>query len=146
MDPRAARLTTVAECEALARNATDRGAPEIATDARRRALQIRAALHGEVTAVENECLQAVYAYEDVLSDNRGKRVSASRTWQMIKRHGVLPAVERIVTKRQVSSGFRALAAMGLSDFAFEAVVLRHPGSFSAQAIEISRSRMASGYV
>ena len=62
---------------------------------------------------------------------------------MIKRHGVIPAVERVVTKREVSSGFTALAAMGLQDYAFEAVVLRYPESFSSEAVAISQERMAA---
>ncbi|WP_212745070.1 hypothetical protein [Hydrogenophaga sp. 2FB] len=61
---------------------------------------------------------------------------------MIKRHGVIPAVERVVTKREVSSGFTALAEMGLQDYAFESVVLRFPESFSQEAVSISRDRMA----
>jgi hypothetical protein len=141
MDPRAKRLTTVEQCQNLAMNAQSLGAPELAADARKRALQIRAAVHGELPAVESECLQAVYAYEETLSAQKGKRQPASRTWQMIKRHGVVPAVERVVSRRQVSTGFTSLAEMGLREFAFEAVVLRHPKSFSSKAVEISRKRM-----
>ena len=60
---------------------------------------------------------------------------------MIKRHGIIPAVERVVTKREVSSGFTALAGMGLMEFAFEAVILRHPESFSEEATAMSLRRM-----
>lgn len=60
---------------------------------------------------------------------------------MIKKHGIIPAVERVVTKREVSSGFTALAEMGLMDYAFEAVILRHPESFSEEAISMSKQRM-----
>ena len=88
-----------------------RGAPDLADQARKRAVQIRAEAHGAQSEVEQECLQAVYAYEEVLSAQKSKRQPASRTWQMIKRHGIIPAVERVVTKRQVSSGFTALAEM-----------------------------------
>jgi len=143
MDPRVARLKSPAECEVFAQNARERGAPELADEARRRAVQLRAESHGATTDVERECLEAVYAYEEVLSANRGKRQPASRTWQMIHRHGVLPAVERIVTKRAESVGYTALAEMGLLDLAFEAVVLRHPECFSAEAIARSRERLES---
>lgn len=142
MDPRVARLKTIVECETFAQNARERGAPELADQARRRAVQLRAAAYGAVTEIERECLQAVYAYEEVLSAQKGRRQAASRTWPMIKRLGIIPAVERVVTKRELSSGFTALADMGLHDYAFEAVVLRHPESFSAEAVAISRERMA----
>lgn len=142
MDPRVQNLKTINECETFAKNARERGAPELADQARMRAVQLRAQAHGAKTEAECECLQAVYAYEEVLSYQKRRRQPASRTWQMIKRLGVIPAVERVVTKREVSSGFTALASMGLKDFAFEAVVLRHPTAFSEEAIAISRQRMA----
>jgi hypothetical protein len=122
-------------------NARERGAPELSDQARRRAVQVRAEAHGAKTEVERECFEAVYAYEEVLSAQKGKRQPASRTWQMIKRHGIIPAVERVVTKREVSSGFTALAEMGLMEFAFEAVIVRHPASFSEEASTMSIRRL-----
>ena len=141
MDPRISKLTTVADCESFAVNARDRGALELADQARMRAVQIRADVHGASSEVERECLRAVYAYEEVLTAKKGHRQPANRTWQMIKRHGIIPVVERVVTKREVSSGFTALAEMGLMAYAFEAVILRYPGSFSPDAIAMSRLRM-----
>lgn len=126
MDPRVANLKNVTDCESFAVNARERGAPDLADQARKRGIQIRAEVYGATSAVERECLSAVYAYEEVLSAKKGKRQPASRTWQMIKRLGIVPAVERVVTKREVSTGFTALAEMGLMEFAFEAVILRHP--------------------
>ncbi len=61
---------------------------------------------------------------------------------MIKEHGVLPAVERIVLKRSESVGYTALAEMGLKEFAFEAVILRHPEHFSPEAVARSRERLS----
>lgn len=142
MDPRVVRLKTIVDCDNFAANARDRGAPELVEQARKRAVQIRAEAYGASTAVERECLQAVYAYEEVLSAQKGKRQPASRTWQMISRHGITPSVERVVAKREVSAGFTALAEMGLMEFAFEAVILRHPEHFSKEAIAISKQRLA----
>ncbi|WP_287708846.1 hypothetical protein [Accumulibacter sp.] len=114
----------------------------MADEARQRAVQLRAEAHGATTEVERECLEAVYAYEEVLSAQKGKKVRAGRTWPMIDEYGVIPAVERIVMKRQESVGFTALAAMGLKDFAFEAVILRHPAHFTLEAVARSRKRLA----
>ena len=141
MDPRVTRLKSPAECESFAQNARERGAPDLADQARKRAVQLRAEAHGANTEAERECLEAVYAYEEVLSVNKGRRQPASRTWQMIHRHGIIPAVERIVTKRAESAGYTALAQMGLLEMAFESVVLRYPDLFSAEAIARSRERM-----
>lgn len=141
MDPRVSRLKTLVECANFAKNARDRGAPELADQARRRAVELRAEAHGVTSEIERECLQAVYAYEEVLSAQKGKRQPASRTWQMIRRHGILPAVERVVARKEESSGYTALVEMGLTDFAFEAVILRHPEAFSPEAVARSKARM-----
>lgn len=141
MDERVKRLISVRECEALAANARERGALDLADQAQRRAIQLRAQERGATTDVERECLEAVYAYEEILSAKKGRRQPASRTWQMIKKHGIVPAVERVVTKREESSGYTELAKMGLKEFAFEAVILRHPEHFSEAAIARSKERL-----
>jgi len=137
MDPRVAKLKSVEECENFAKNASERGHPELAVQARERAIQLLAQSHGAKLSVERECLEAIYALEDV----RGRR--ASRTWQAVKRHGIIETVERVVSRPQVSEGFKMLDEAGLKDYAFENVVLRHLKSFSAGAVEISRQRLGN---
>jgi hypothetical protein len=83
MDPRVANLKTVADCDSFGVNARSRGAPHLADQARKRAIQIRADAYGAASEVERECLLAVYAYEEVLSARKGKRQPASRTWQLL---------------------------------------------------------------
>ena len=135
------KLKNPKECANLEKNALDRGHTELALQARRRAIEMRAQAHGATTQAERECLEAVYAYERVLSDQRRKTIRASRTWQMIKRHGIIGAVERAVNRPTETSGYRALVEKGLEQFAFEAVILRHPQVFSAEAVECSRQRV-----
>jgi hypothetical protein len=50
---------------------------------------------------------------------------------MVKRHGILGAVERAVNRKDETIGYTALVEMGLEDYAFEAVVMRYPKSFFA---------------
>lgn len=45
MDPRVAKLKTPKECETFAKNARERGGPQLADEARQRAVQIRAEAH-----------------------------------------------------------------------------------------------------
>jgi hypothetical protein len=144
MDPRAARLKTVEQCEILAENALKGGYHQLAKDCRERAVQLRAEKHGAKTEAEKECLEAIYALEAVRSEANGRTTKAARTWQAIKRHGIIPTVERVVARPQVSDGFKALEEMGLKRYAFEAVVLRHPDMFSPEAVEISRRRLGEG--
>lgn len=141
MDDRVAKLKTPGECAVFAKNATERGRPDLALDARVRTVQLRAESFGATSEVERECIEAVFAYEEVLSDKAGRRQSASRTWPMIKRHGVIEAVERVVKRKADASGYTALVKMGLKDYAFEAVILRHPSVFSAEAVASSRDRL-----
>lgn len=140
MDDRIARLTTPEECEQVALNVESR-LPDLAREARRRAVELRAAAHGAKSDAEREALEAVYAYEKVLSSIKGKNVRASRTWQMIKRHGIIIAVERAVNRQKETAGYKALVDMGMQDFAFEAVVCRHPSVFSPETLRHSQERV-----
>jgi hypothetical protein len=140
MDETVRRLKTPEECEQFIKNVQEKY-PALAVEARRRAVEMRAAAHGAQTAAERESLQAVYAYEEVLSAKRGRKTRASRTWQMIKRHGIIPAVERAVNRKDETLGYTTLIEMNMQDFAFEAVVLRYPDLFSPATIDRAKTRM-----
>jgi hypothetical protein len=143
MDDRVRRLTTPEQCEIFARNAIDRDRPDLANEARLRAVQLRADSHGAKSEAEKEALQAIYAYEEVLTKKNGKRTRASRTWQMIRRHGIIEAVERAVNRSAETQGYTSLVEMGLEEFAFEAVILRYPEVFSEAAVLKSKERLNS---
>lgn len=141
MDDRIAKLKTPQECETFAKNALTLGRPDLALAAKGRAVKIRAEAYGATSDVERECIEAVFAYEEVLSAKAGRRQSASRTWPMIERYGIIEAVERVVIRKDDALGYTALVDMGLAEYAFEAVILRHPSAFSAAAIERSEERL-----
>ena len=134
MDHRVLKIKTPLECEIFSKNATERGRPDLAQEARQRSVQLKAECYGATTDAERKCLEAVYAYEEVLSAKNGKKTRASRTWQMIKNHGILPAVERAVNRAQETAGYTALLEMGLEDYAFEAVVVKYPELFTEEAV------------
>ena len=115
--------------------------PADTTARRRRSIQMRADGCQPQTAAEREAYEAVYAYEEALSCQKGKTIRAGRTWPMIREHGIIGAVERIVTRRKETEGYRVLVEMGMEDMAFEAVVLRHPESFSREAVAASDDRL-----
>lgn len=141
MDPKFMNLRTPEACDKFIRNALRLGRQDLADQARRHAVRLRAESHEAETEVERECLQAIYAYEEGLTRKNGKRTRASRTWQMISRHGILMAVERSVDQEAETSGYTVLAEMGLQGYTFEAVILRYPQMFSDAAVERSRERM-----
>lgn len=141
MDARILKLKTPEECDVFRKNAIERGNRELAMEARKRKVQIKAENYGELTEVERECIEAVYAYEEVLSEKRGRTQPASRTWPMIAKYGVIETVERVVNREADAIGYTTLVDMGLKEYAFEAVILRHPEAFSTEAVEHSKQRM-----
>jgi hypothetical protein len=141
MDERVARLTTPEECEQFAKNADERGHPDLAKDARRRGVELRAIAHGAHTDVEREALQAVYAVEEVATHRNGRKTRASRTWQSFERHGILETVQRAVCRRAPTEGYEMLVEMGMDDFTFEAVVLRYPTLFRPETVERAQERV-----
>jgi hypothetical protein len=140
MDPSVARLETPDECEQFAKNVAAEH-PELAAQARRKSVELLAAVHEAKTEAEREALCAVYAYEKAASQQRGRKVTASRTWQMIKRHGIVEAVKRVVKRAEATVGYEALVKAGLQDFAFEAVVLRHPAAFDQETVTKAAERL-----
>jgi hypothetical protein len=129
-------LKTPDECIQLARLFTD-----LAKQATRRAIELRALTHGNMTEVERTLWEVIYAYEEVLSKKNKRRTHATRTRQMIKRYGILEAAERAVNRKIEAMGYKVLVDMGLQDLTFEAVIVRFPESFSPNIVELSRSRL-----
>jgi hypothetical protein len=114
---------------------------ELAHSAHRRAIELRANSHGFNSEVEMELLKVLYLYEDVLSEKNRRRTRASRTWQMIKRYGLIGAAERAVNRKIDAMGYKMLVNKGMNDLTFEAVILRFPESFSKEAVDHSRKRL-----
>ncbi len=133
-------LKTPEDCEQVAIN-VEAKQPAFAILARRKAIELKAATHNAVTETEQEALQAVYAYERVLTLERGRKTRATRTWQVITKLGIVEAVDTIVKRPTGAEGYHALVKMGMQDMLFEAVVLRHPEVFSAEAIAQSQQRL-----
>lgn len=142
MDPRIEKLKTAEECEALIENARARGRGDLVKEARQRIVALRTDAHGPRTPVERQCVEAIYAYEEVLSAQKGKRVSASKIWQDFWKLGPFTAVDKAVSRPDDGSIYATLAELGLEKFAFEAIVMQYPAEFSFEAVEQSKARVA----
>jgi hypothetical protein len=142
MDERVAKIKTPEDCEKFARNAARLGREDLVEQARKRALELRATEYGSGSEAEKECLKAIFAYEEVLTKKNGRRTRATRTWQMIDRHGIIGAAERAVNRKAETAGYKALLEMDLQEFAFEAVILRYPHLFSSDAVARSKQRIS----
>ena len=134
------KLTTPEECIQLAKNVGDRN-PDLAREARRRAVELRAIAFGNKNQVELELLKALYAYEEVLSEKNKRNTRASRTWQMIKRHGIIGAAERAVNRKIEPAGYKVLVEMGMHDLTFEAVIVRYPDAINQEVVSRAKARL-----
>lgn len=142
MDERVKKIDTPEKCEIFAKNACKKGREDLASEAMLRATELRAESYGAATQAEKEALQAIFAYEETLRIKNGRKTRASRTWQMIKNHGIIESVNRSVCRPTETQGYKSLLSMGLAEYAFESVILRHIDVFSPDAIKISKERMA----
>lgn len=120
-------------CYVFATNARRRGHPELALQAHRRAVDLRADEYPTDSEAELAAVRSVFAYEEALSHARGKRTRATGTWQLIRRHGLLAAVHKRLDARNGDDVLPALKELGMEDYSFEAVRDAHPDVFSQQA-------------
>jgi len=140
MDERVRQLKTPEGCERFIANVIKKY-PDLAQEARRRKIELLSFAYGAESAAEREALQAIFAYEEVLTERNGRKTHAARTWQMVKRYGIIGAVERAVNRKEETLGFTALVEMGMQDFAFGAIVIRYPDLFSQEAVTRSKQRL-----
>ena len=142
MDDRIARLRTSQDARNLAKNARRLGHLELEADALRRASELRAIEDGYTSAAQQAIAIALYAYEEQQSRLKGRTFRATRTRQMLGKHGALAAAERMVLQTQPSTGFEVLEEAGLQELSFEAIVDRFPEEFSNAAVEAARARLS----
>jgi len=128
-----ARIKDPQLCYVFARNATRNGHPELALEAYRHAVDLRAQQHSVDTQAEAAALRAIYAYEEALSYSRGKRTRATGTWQLVNRLGVLPAVKKRLQSRNGDEVAPVLDRLGMADYSFSAVHAAYPEAFESIA-------------
>ena len=140
MDKRVLRCKTHEECLIFAKNAIERGHPELAQQARVYSLQLRARSHNPQSDLEREGWEALYAYEDGLTKRNGKTTRANQTREMIDNHGMIGAIERAVNRPEDLIGFTLLESMGLYEYSFEHIVIRHADAFLPNTLERAKER------
>src|SRR3989344_2410316 len=141
MDERVARLRSSQDARQLAENALRLGRLDVSAQALERAGELQAQEEGFSTPAQIAIARALYAYEEEQSRLKNRTFRANRTRQMLSRHGALQAAERMVLKRQPSTGFEVLEEADLQDLSFESIIDRFPGEFSTDAVEAARARL-----
>lgn len=120
-------------CYVFARNATHRGHPELALEAYRRAVDLRAEQYETGSEAEFAAARAIFAYEEALSYSKGKRTRATGTWQLVNRHGLLPALHKRLSSKNGDDVRPVLKDLGMEDYSFEAVGKAYPQEFQQAA-------------
>lgn len=141
MDERIARLTTPKAARTFAKNAAERGRPDLETEALEHARTLQAIQDGHTSPAQRAIATALYAYEEAQSQLKGRTFRANRTRQMIANRGALAAAERMVLNRRPSQGYEVLEEAGLQELSFEAIIVRFPNEFSSQAVRAAQARL-----
>ena len=115
------RITRPELCYVFADNASRRGHDELALQAYRRAVDLRAEEHEDVTEEERLALKAFYAYEEALSWGKRKRKRATGTWQLVSKHGILPTLRKRLYSRHADEIAENLKTLAMEDYSFSAV-------------------------
>ena len=136
MDELISKLKTPEECRQFIVKYSD-----LVRQARQRAIDLRASTHQAEDIVEFELYQALYAYEDILSEKNSRRTRANRTWQMVKHYGIKVAAERAVNRKVDAMGYKVLVGMGLQGLTFESVIVKYPESFSHESVKQAYKRL-----
>lgn len=136
MDETIGKLQSPEECIRLAGIFT-----EFANQARQRAIELRAKSHSSITNVETELFKVLYAYEEVLSKKNARRTRASRTWQMVKKYGIVGAAGRAVNREIDPQGYKVLVEMGVEKLTFEQVIIDHPDAFTQDIVTRAKERL-----
>ena len=113
-------------CYVFARNAERRGHPELALQAYRRAVELRAGAYPTESDAESAAVRAIFAYEEAMSYRKGKRTRATGTWQLVSRHGLLGAVHKRIQSRSGDEVHPVLEELGMAEYSFEAVGRAYP--------------------
>jgi hypothetical protein len=129
-------LKTPEECDKLAMLFEG-----MAQKARLRSVELRAEKNSYKNEVEFELFKALYAYEDILRIRNNRKTRAARTWQMIRRDGIVKAAEKAVNRETDAMGYRILADMGMRYLTFESIILQYPKYFSVEAVTKARTRL-----
>ena len=108
-------------CYVFAENAIRRGHDELALEAYRRAVDLRAEGHDGVTDAERLALKSFYAYEEAISYGQRKRKRATGTWQMVKKAGILPTLKKRISSRSSVEVAEVLKTLKMEDYSFDAV-------------------------
>ena len=129
--------------QALIDDAHEHGDVSIKNRAKIALIELKTAKYANEPSLVRQIEYAIAEYEEVLRQKHGRRYSASRTRSMIRQYGYKEALSRIVNRGRKTVGFDSLRQFGLTEYAFEKIVLDHKTEFSNEIIRKATAAMKS---
>ena len=123
------------------KNARQRGATDVYDAAFERLISVQPS--AQVGTVAHDVWRTIYAFEELLKEERGKTVRLSRTRQKIQRDGEVKTVMDLTLKAAPSDGFRMLKDRGILKLSFEALVVARADRFPGDVVDAARARLES---
>lgn len=95
----------------------------------------------EAGSTEYDLWQTIFAYEQLLREDRGKAVRLTKTRTKLTKSGAVKALETFADATDDTGSFDTLVARGWSDMTGEAVILRHADNFDAATRDAAFARL-----
>ena len=121
------------------KNAKQRGGNDVYNAAFQRLITVQPS--AQVGTLAHDVWRTIYAFEELLKEERGKTIRLSRTRQKIQRDGEVKTVMDLTLKATPSDGFRMLKDRGILELSFEALVVARAEQFPSNVVDAARSRL-----
>ena len=140
-------LNNIAQCDdptklrQYMKNARQRGADDVYHAAFHQLISVQPS--AQLGTVAHDVWRTIYAFEELLKEERGKTVRLSRTRQKIRRDGEVKTVTDLTLKAEPSAGFHMLKDRGILELSFEALVVARADHFPNDVVDAASDRLES---
>lgn len=121
------------------KNARQRGAEDVYDAAFQQLISVQPS--AQVGSIAHDVWRTIYAFEELLKEERGKTVRLMRTRQKIQRDGEVKTVVDLTLKSDPSDGFHMLKERGILELSFEALVVARADCFPSNVVDAARMRL-----
>ena len=125
-------------------NANREGAEDVRAAAFRRLVEVLP--EAAPGSVEHDFWRTIHAFEQVLTEERGKTTRLSRTRQKIGRVGIMKTLADFALSKKPTPGFKMLLDRDMPELTGEAIVLRHANRFAEEVVAAARARLTAAGV
>jgi hypothetical protein len=121
------------------KNSRDRNEPTVADAAFRKLISILPS--AKPGTIEHDLWQTIHAFEQVLSEERGRTTRLSRTHQKVAHVGERKTLEDWALSDKRTEGFEMLLERKMPELTGEAIVLRHASSFGNDVVKAASEKL-----